>query len=107
MPVSAPPQEAAYQVFVFGLPEQESGLYPVERLDQLDDGPRLSRKPQMHLSKANTTAELLRRASSAVIAIGAAIDSEAANVIGERYDELISYSRFRVYLLKSSHANGP
>ncbi len=95
MPKRTPPVEAPYLVFVWNIPRYPSGLYAVEHLDQLDDGPHLPRSPRILLSEKEDAQTLLTQASGAIIGPGTL--PRAAKERLNQMQRLARYAAFSVY----------
>jgi hypothetical protein len=99
MPEQAPPSEPSYQAFLWGAPRQSDGLYRIELLDQLDDGPVLERVPERPLNAENAQ-ELVLQADGLIIGAHIQLPPEVLKTIQETFERTSSFSHSATYLRK-------
>lgn len=102
MPEQRPPHEESYQVLIWDIPRFTNGLYSIQQLDQLDDGPPLPRSPHQPFQDGKHAIRLLAEASAAVISNSVKLSTQEQHAL-QHLRKVRSYAGYQVYVRPTVH----
>lgn len=98
MPPRCPPDTPPFRVASFQMPGYEDGLYAVERMTSLDDGPRPARKRADVPAGAAAAASILPEADVVFVAKEVELPAGVLKTLAVGYTVVAAYPDYHVYL---------
>ena len=101
MPDTPPPAEHSYSVLCIGIRSYPDGLYPVERLDNLDEDAQQPRTPQIALTDAAQAVELAQISDAVLVSTQAKQNSSLSTELAAHFSRPVAYPAYAVHLRRT------